>query len=372
MFKVSHHLAVTEDTVRKRLQRVREICQSQIYNVTWQRQQTTGNVWISRKHDLHYCISPKIGCTYWKQFMRFIADDYPKGTQANISKPHDIDRYYTHYHKVSKLIESRLPNPMTMGEMSKGRSFTFTRNPYTRLWSAYIDKFFLPDFWLNVAPAIMGQTRRNATYFEKRQCGRGVTFEEFLRHIVQQFPKKLNEHWEPIHKLCGVCYIDYDVIGKIETFEDDSHLILHKFGFTYLNPNKTSKLVRAVEELTMLVKYNFDLAGPRTIGCFNTEDVATLLWKAFQYNGYIHDSISLPMNLTKSEQFKTHPKQVFMKHVIDTLKHQVDHNMDLKFQKINLMKEAYGRIPKKILDGIKEVYRYDFEMFGYDNDVFKL
>ncbi|WAQ99210.1 CHSTB-like protein [Mya arenaria] len=160
--------------------------------------------------------------------------------------------------------------------MAEGQSFMFTREPYSRLWSAYIDKFLLPDFWRTDAHA------------------------EFLQYIVASYPRNLNEHWQPVYKICDPCLVAYDVIGKQGTLANDSHYILQKFGLGYLIPTSGSKSLRATNEMTMLVKYNFDLEHAIHKGCFDKEYVAMRLWKAFQYNGYIHRSIDIPFKKMKS------------------------------------------------------------------------
>ncbi|WAQ99215.1 CHSTE-like protein [Mya arenaria] len=228
-----------EKVVKQRLQKVREFCAKNIKVNIWENLRPTGQVWSSMKHDIHYCLTPKIGCTYWKRVMRFIAGDY--NTNLSISKPRDIDRKYVHYGNMKYIRHVDLQSTMVRGEMSKGRSFMFTREPYGRLWSAYIDKFLLPDFWRTDAQAVINKVRRNATD-EQRLCANDVTFAEFLQYIVASYPRKLNEHWQPVYKICDPCLVVYDVIGKQETFANDSNYILQKFGLGYLIPTPVTNL----------------------------------------------------------------------------------------------------------------------------------
>ncbi|XP_052796839.1 carbohydrate sulfotransferase 11-like isoform X1 [Mya arenaria] len=354
-----------ENVVQQRLQKVRDFCVQNIKVNIWENLKPTGQVWSSMNHDIHYCLTPKIGCTYWKQVMRFIAGDY--NTNLNISKPGDIDRNYVHYGNLKYIRHVGLESAMARGEMSKGRSFMFTREPYGRLWSAYIDKFLLPDFWRSDAHAVVNQIRLNATD-EQRLCANDVTFTEFLQYIVASFPRNLNEHWQPVYKICDPCLVAYDVIGKQETFANDSNYIMQKVGLGNLIPMSGSKSSRAIEEITMLVKYNFDLERAIHKGCFDKEDVAKRLWKAFQYNGYIHRSIDIPFKSMHSDNFTQHPTEVFVKHALWTLQYQHDQTFDISNQKRNMMLEAYRSVPVELVKSIQEVYKFDFELFGYDKN----
>ncbi|XP_052791910.1 carbohydrate sulfotransferase 11-like [Mya arenaria] len=324
----------------------------------------TGSLWTEPQYNIHWCVTPKIGSTHWKQVLRFLSGDYP--AKLNITKPEDISRLYVHSTTVKNIKRRALYKAIVRGETSSGKLFMFAREPFSRLWSAYIDKFFLPDFWEKEAPAVVSRVRSNVTS-QQITCTIDVTFVEFLLYIVQSNTGTLNPHWRPVSKLCNPCHVEYDVIGKQETFANDSNLIINKFGLRKKIPKSTStKSSRANEEITMLVKFNFDLEHSLPEGCFDAEDVAKRLWKAFQYNGYIHRSIEMPLSSMLSHNFIEHPTAVFLKHAYIALQYQSDNKLVLKDQKLEMMLEAYAGVSRNLVDKIKEVYSNDFEMFGYD------
>ena len=45
-----------------------------------------------------------------------------------------------------------------------------------------------------------------------------------------------NDHWRPQYTNCPYCHIDYQVIGKLETFADDVKYIVLKRNLTSLIP----------------------------------------------------------------------------------------------------------------------------------------
>ena len=46
--------------------------------------------------------------------------------------------------------------------------FMVTRDPFARLWSAYVDKFILPDFWGHTGIYVVRRFRKNPTAVAKK------------------------------------------------------------------------------------------------------------------------------------------------------------------------------------------------------------
>ena len=53
-------------------------------------------------------------------------------------------------------------------------------------------------------------------------------FETFVKYVITecttnvQNKKKINTHWRPFYAKCEYCDMKYDVIGRAETFIDDT------------------------------------------------------------------------------------------------------------------------------------------------------
>lgn len=348
----------------RRVDHARNICSSNLDDKFWKDLQPTGHIWVYKPLRVYYCITPKAGCTYWKRVLRFLSGDFPK--DKNVQAPSDIDRDYVHYGKIENLNQRPMTHPVIRTLMSAGNSFMVARNPYSRLWSAYIDKLFLPDFWRTDAKYIVKRQRPNATEFEK-QCPRDVSFQEFLTSITQQYPHNLNEHWQPVVKQCSPCHANFAYILKQETFSDDVDVVLDQLGLNFMKLKQTVPLkYHQLEEIKMLTSYNFRLQNVYPKDCFELEDVAKRLWKTFQYNGYIHRDLDIPLADMRKENFTTNSEEVFIKYAMMTLQYQNDQHIDLQEQKRNMMLEAYKAIPVTNMAGIALVYEHDFEMFGYE------
>nr|KAG5695906.1 hypothetical protein BaRGS_017344 [Batillaria attramentaria] len=197
-----------------------------------------------------YCMVPKVGCTFWINVFRFFS--MSQGTPPE--------------HLLSDF------------------RFMFVRDPWSRLWSAYLDKFLLIDFWRTDGQQIV---RRRKVKDASTRCARDVSFKEFVDFVVTSNPANLNPHWKPVQLQCSPCLYRPHVIGKMETFSQDVRFVLDKLDMTWMMDNYTHD-AHVHGEMDMLIDYNFHMLGADFFkACTNATDLARRLWKTFQYNGYL-------------------------------------------------------------------------------------
>ncbi|BET00649.1 Sulfotransferase family [Nesidiocoris tenuis] len=182
------------------------------------------------------------------------------------------------------LLRSKFPKP-TISQLIRAfrssLSFIIVRDPLERLLSIY-DSI--------VSPA-------NQKYYQQlrqkiresnpsRLSLRGIpSFEEFARYVIKT--KDSVEMWSPMHKLCSPCFVNFTVIAKFETLQDDQEYVIKRAGVDdILKPAK--------------VKLQF-------------------------------------------------------------LAHRADETKDLK------LKQRFSELEGKLILELIEMYRTDFEMFGYNS-----
>ena len=63
------------------------------------------------------------------------------------------------------------------------------------------------------------------------------TFPQFVDRVLTDWKYlKYNWHWKPQYLFCDYCRINYDIIGRVESLEDDLKYIAHMNNFTNLLP----------------------------------------------------------------------------------------------------------------------------------------
>ena len=110
--------------------------------------------------------------------------------------------------------------------------FVFVRHPFERLASAYNDKFVKSKVWDTYIKKLEIQNYQKMYMNMKSDdpClakpSVQFTFSCFIDYVLAEAK---NIHWWPYTELCRVCYVQYDLIGHVEDFQDDFQMLLEKF-----------------------------------------------------------------------------------------------------------------------------------------------
>ena len=168
---------------------------------------------ISLKHKYIFVETPKVACSTIKMVLQrlelemedFIRDEFE-----------DL-----HIREFSPLLQlMQLPNFEDYFFRHDFYKFCFVRNPYDRLLSCYLDKIANPiiskekEFLINY----MGLD-------EIKDGDHNISFRKFVEVIQKQSLLEMDYHWRPQTYLTCQSSIDYDFIGKLESFDDDFKII---------------------------------------------------------------------------------------------------------------------------------------------------
>ncbi|XP_070787410.1 carbohydrate sulfotransferase 9-like [Pituophis catenifer annectens] len=171
--------------------------------------QVSRQLFVDENYKFIYCEVPKVGCSNWKKIVLLLTLNLSRDTFEVSQKE---------IHKTNLLKRLSSYPPKQQEELLN--SFTkvmFTRHPLERLVSAYRDKLLgnEPYYSGTLANEIKALFRKGKNFTG------AVTFQEFVNYIVTSNKEYLDVHWKPMSLLCDPCNIQYDVLGKYETLEDD-------------------------------------------------------------------------------------------------------------------------------------------------------
>ncbi|XP_071102230.1 carbohydrate sulfotransferase 9-like [Haliotis cracherodii] len=311
---------------------------------------------IIQYDNISYCITHKVASTYWVRIFRYLYNDTATG---HVKSPFEISKYDTHLLKYKYIKEIPL-NSATESAIMNTFRFMFAREPYSRLWSVFIDKFILPDnfFWRTYGSEIK-RLRKDGT--AKKLCD-PISFPEFLGYIANygtENAAKLDDHYRPLHYGCNPCQLKPHFIGKLETMGADSRYILGKLGISWVSDVHNHES-RIREEIAMLIQFNYKMQRYLS-SCVSYSDLAERLWKAFKINGYIPATAELTLT---GETLRR--GDVFFEYVWRVFKAANTTSNEMAMQRTSMKLQAYKDVPIDVLKGIQRMFKLDFELFGYD------
>ncbi|XP_071542915.1 carbohydrate sulfotransferase 11-like isoform X2 [Panulirus ornatus] len=202
---------------------------------------------VDDRHKAIYCYVPKVACTTWKRLWLILSGI------SNATNPLDIPEEKPHvdHHKMM-LVKQPYNTTYLQRKLYTYTKFLVVRDPYERLVSAFRDKFEGTGsayYQQSYGYHIMKKYRHTFRGADIPKSGKGLTFTEFVRYIIDHPSERADEHWKPYSLLCYPCAIQYDVISKYETLAEDSERFLRlikapeDLHFPAFNPSNTSALL---------------------------------------------------------------------------------------------------------------------------------
>lgn len=187
-------------------------------------------------HKWYLCEAPKIATTNWKRI--FLQMSYPDKYQifSKIERPHNQLHGEDGYRY---LFEEKDDNTI-LSKFNEYEKVIFVRHPLDRLLSAFRDKILPTVFENPLYSSLIKTLKRGNRKAEFQKIAIGA-FHEFLEYLIlrqrirsgefsgykiesfgiQQATGAKTRHWSSVYELCNVCAVDWSVIGKMESLEDD-------------------------------------------------------------------------------------------------------------------------------------------------------
>jgi len=315
------------------------------------------NIKHINESNLLYCAIEKAGSTFWKRILHVI------GGWGNTSNPTDIrpqdadtdhGGFRTFRNKPWKVINSGF---------EKSTNIMFVRDPYTRAFSAWLDKFYSPNvYYWNSTGRIIKSRRPEGTKDNPSMCGFDISFHEFITYLVKDIPKGcMDGHFAPNYKHCLQCNYTYEYVGKYETLQEDTFFLLEKLKLTdtvVFTDFQSDAAYDAIKGLTeWIFKQKLDI-----LKCGVSMHCALFkVWRRLQARGIIDKQLNYPY--TSEDQVMKLTKDTLLDGLYEA--HKKGNATEMKVNRKEALANAFNSLDVELLKQFKETFKIDFEMFDY-------
>ena len=302
---------------------------------------------LMQNRSVYYCHVPKCGTTFMEVFLnKIFAKPFTVSTKDYFEEINGV-----HF----------LPNAY---------SFTFVREPYSRLFSAYENKFFHPNqMWKKLGTDVIREIRPDATELSK-DIGHDVTFVELVQYVVKLWSegRPLNPHLAPMKSICDPCKKRFDFIGKLETMTDDLQDLVEELKYREV----VSKDIRPT------AKIEYDTKNLRVFGRIfhmfeSVKKYENLIskyrlfqrtWSSYQMRGVILKELEMPFLEMDVNEIDEAQYRMAVKDAVDSSE---KYEAELKAQRTESLVQAYRTIPLDLMTKLHEFVKTDCLLFGYDD-----
>ena len=309
------------------------------------------------------CKVPKVASTMLSKML--LAAEFPISSQYIL----DMPGYYVHDVNLTSRFQQS-------GCYSKtDLKFIFVRNPYSRIYSAYIDKIFLGKFRLftgkvqyytGLDKSARDSIRNGSSSREEFLCRyHDVPFDAFLKWIL--YYHKVDWHFAPITTFCNPCQNPFDAIIKQEnTRTEVKHITDHLSEYLNTtmftdssNDDKISDLIVILHELWNSSAYNAYCDKSNVNYTFLNER----FWNALKIQGYIskHHRIYTAIFFPDSP-----PGDAFDRFKALQIPYLSDN--DRSEQRYSYLVQAYKELDPYLIKRFQHRFYADFLLFDYDLD----
>ncbi|XP_076435341.1 uncharacterized protein LOC143275251 [Babylonia areolata] len=246
--------------------------------------------------------------------------------------------------------------------MENSLRFLVVRDPFSRLFAAYVDRLLVPDsvFWKQWGiPAITKHRKYPSP--KSLACGNDVTFAEFVKYVIDTLHDS-DDTVKPVSSLCAPCELRFSIIGHVDTLVSDIEYILSLLKLSLANFSAD----------TFMTDVNDDIISDSTVrafqsyeelkSCISKYEMGKRLWRNLQIHGIISEELTFSFAPKKVDRMT--PEE-FVKIVQDARKTLPD-SEKVRQQKFEALKTAFEKVPAEDIMQIVKIYALDFEFFGYD------
>ena len=314
---------------------------------------------ISPPNKFLFCPVAKAASTFWNRFVLTL------NTSGTMKSPFSVP--LPSEGLLPKVLLTSIRNEATRNQfIRESLKAVFVRDPYHRMFSAYVDKAFAPNpyYWNEWGSRVPKKPSGPAPDSKGRRCYHQLTFRDVMfTGATLLYRSEL--HFMPVFQRCHPCDFKYDVIGKMETFPEDLRYLSNR-----MNLSLTEYFSRG--------EFRYDYAKDAIedsinspfwwltdiLRCMDKMEMGLRVWRKLQIRGLIHRRTPFPYS---KEEFVNVTADQFIEVATKAYVESTD-RAELKRQKRDAFVEAYRTVDIDVLFKFKTIFVDDFKMFGYESE----
>ena len=319
--------------------------------------------YFSKKYNFAYCKVPKGGSTFWTQTFTVL--------MYGTSHAKEI------FNKPRTKVHSTLQKELTLNFQNivqqNTESILVSRNPYSRLYSAFIDKAYLP-LMTSIATQALTFAAQASGDMTPKICPNVVTFEQFVSWVIAKAKggATLNRHWAPIYSLSRPCDVKPRMLVKLESFSNDVEYALRDVGVDFdtfsaiIDALRAHRVEATIPGIVSTVQRRY--ASSKIIrDCYGNLGVEERLWRSFQIQGFLDKDVPFPAERLRNETLVSGIRNydVFIDVILKAIRQHPLTSEESKRQRKRAIVEAYSTFSPDTIQGIKAVYYVDFMLYNY-------
>ncbi|XP_025083283.1 carbohydrate sulfotransferase 9-like [Pomacea canaliculata] len=162
---------------------------------------------ISVEHRYLHCPVAKAASTFWVRFMKVLNETGASPFRVALDQRTSVRRNIQTLRDLASREEK-------LDFLKSATKAVFVRDPYSRMFSAWVDKAFTPNpFYWTVWGAEAIHTFRKRATSKESFCGSDVTFAEVMALAASGMHMR-DLHFHPVFTECQPCGFRYDVCRK--------------------------------------------------------------------------------------------------------------------------------------------------------------
>ena len=314
-----------------------------------------------------YCPVEKCATTFWRRTFHLLtykqASPYSNPFAVPLKILPTINKGFT--------VQTAFKDT-TKDNLVRKNSFTFlfVRNPYSRIFSAFVDKLVPPNpiFWKGLGARAIQLFRKDPSKISKT-IGYDVTFAEYVKLVIRSLQTKTNfdAHHISMFDKCEPCEVEFDYVGKMESFSDDSMYILKKMGL-----NSSVELFSAPDVFKDMSAEDAVMDTTTSPFMWKKDIMKTITWETALRRTWLKLQMRGLVDL--DQKFDHYVPKSLIAKITDIEFQEIAHtarkNSDpvkLKKEKIEAMREAYLTLHINDVKLLRDLYKTDFKLFNYDD-----